>query len=163
MTVDPVFVFNGDLPDVSNIHQANRVIECDAGVYEFEAPWRIDFPQGSVIRGTPDTVGQWPDAVNDQPPNLRVLTLAASGEGAVLADNGELINDLLATYNAGVPGPDGEPVGVAGPSTIRDGDSGFCSLGAGPRPTSPPVPLALGLGALFGAGLLRRRAGTRSR
>jgi uncharacterized protein DUF2330 len=147
MTVDPVFVFNGELPDVSNIHQANRVIECDSSVSESQAPWRIDFPQGSVVRGTPDTVGQWPDALNDQPPNLRVLTLAASGEGAVLADNTETINGLLDTYNERVPGSGG-----------HDASGGFCDLGAGPRPVSPPVPLALSLGAILGAGLLRLRS-----
>jgi hypothetical protein len=147
MTVDPVFVFNGDLPDVNNIHQADRVIECDSSVYESQAPWRIDFPQGSVIRGTPESVGQWPDAVNDQPPNLRVLTLSTSGEGAVLADNTETINGLLTTYNASVPGSGG-----------HDDSGGFCDLGAGPRPASPPLPLALSLGAVLGAGLLRQRA-----
>jgi hypothetical protein len=81
MTVDPLFVFNADLPDVSNIHQATRVIECDTDVFEFQANWRIEFPQGTVIRGTPDSIGQWPDAVAQQPANYQVLMLAQTGDG----------------------------------------------------------------------------------
>src|SRR5690606_5374895 len=76
MTADPVFVFNPDLPDVDNIHRAERVIECDSNLYESEASWRIDFPQGTVIRGTADQVGQWPDAVAEQPANFQVLVQA---------------------------------------------------------------------------------------
>ena len=63
MTVDPVFVFNPELPDVDNVHRAERIIECDRDVYQFEAPWRIEFPQGTTIRGTADDVGNWPGAV----------------------------------------------------------------------------------------------------
>ena len=29
MTMDPVFEFNPDLPDVSNVHTANRYVRCD--------------------------------------------------------------------------------------------------------------------------------------
>jgi hypothetical protein len=143
MTVDPVFVNNPDLPDVNNIHQANRVIECNRSVFQFEANWRIDFPQGTTIRGTPNDVGRWPGVVDSQPPNLRVLTLAASGEGAVVADNTGTITEMLADYNASVPEAKGSDSG------------GFCSLGsAGPR----PAPLSTGLAALLGAaGLWRLR------
>jgi Uncharacterized protein conserved in bacteria (DUF2330) len=143
MTLDPVFVFNPELPDVNNIHQANRVIECDGSVTEFEAPWRIDFPQGTTIRGTANDVGSWPDAVGAQPPNFRVMTLAATGEGVVVADNAEIISSMLADYNSGVPRP-------------RD-SGGFCSIGAG-APRRPTLPVALALGALLGATRLRRAA-----
>ena len=51
-----------------------------------------------------------------------MLTLAAAGEGAVVADNAEVISDMLATYNAGIPGPS------------RADTGGFCSL----RPRSAP-------------------------
>jgi hypothetical protein len=141
MTVDPVFVFNPDLPDVNNIHTANRVIECDSSRYEFEAPWRIDFPQGASIRGTPGQVGQWPSAVNEQPPNFRVLTLATSGDGAVVDDNAATISAMLSAYNDSVPTPSG---------TADDG--GFCSIaqpiGARSR-SAAPAWLALALGVLL--------------
>jgi hypothetical protein len=148
MTVDPVFVNNPDLPDVNNIHQANRVIECDRDVYLSDANWRIDFPQGTTIRGTPNDVGSWPGAVDAQPPNLRVLTLAASGEGAVVADNTGTINEMLADYNADVP------------AAKSSGSGGFCSLGgAGPR----PAPLSGGLaGLLAAAGLWQLRRARRA-
>ena len=39
-----------------------------------------------------------PLAVDEQPANLRVLTLSASGPGLVAEDNSDQINDMLATY-----------------------------------------------------------------
>jgi Uncharacterized protein conserved in bacteria (DUF2330) len=144
MTVDPVFVFNADLPDIDNIHSADRVIECNPNLYESEAPWRIDFPQGTTIRGTPEQVGQWPAAVDEQPPNFRVLTLAASGEGAVVADNSGTIDSMLAEYNAGVPTPAGS--GESG---------GFCSVGGPVGGARSPSPAWLGI--LLGALLHRAR------
>jgi hypothetical protein len=152
MTVDPVFVFNPDLPEVNNIHTANRVIECDPSRYVFEAPWRIDFPQGASIRGTPDQVGQWPSAVSDQPPNFRVLTLAASGDGAVVDDNAATIGAMLSDYNASVPRPSGSA-----------DDGGFCDIarpiGAGGSRSAAPAWLALAVGVL----LQRARARARRR
>jgi Uncharacterized protein conserved in bacteria (DUF2330) len=143
MTVDPVFVFNPDLPDVDNIHRADRVIECKSGVSFDQASWRIDFPQGTTIRGTANAVGQWPDAVGDQPPNFRVLTLAAAGDGAVVADNSELISEMLGDYNSGVPRPSGD-------------SGGFCNLGAAGAPRRAALPAVLVLGLLVGASGLRR-------
>jgi hypothetical protein len=139
-----VFVFNADLPPVDNLHNADRVIECSPAVYEFEAPWRIDFPQGTTIRGTPEQVGQWPTAVDEQPPNFRVLTLAASGEGEVVADNSGAISSMLADYNAAIPTPAG-----------RGESGGFCSVGGpvgGARSLSPAW-----LGLLLGVLLHRAR------
>jgi len=141
MTVDPVFVFNPDLPDVSNIHQARRVIECGDDVTPSEASWRVELPQGGVVRGRAGDVGRWPAAFAEQPPNVAIRTLSASGEGAVVADNGDIIGDLLASYNAGVPSTSGS-------------SGGFCNMSPAPRST----PLALGLlGAAFGVMTWRRR------
>ena len=50
MTVDPLFTFNSSLLPVSNLHTAERVIECGPGYYQSEAPWRIELPQGGVVR-----------------------------------------------------------------------------------------------------------------
>jgi hypothetical protein len=156
MTVDPVFLFNADLPDVNNIHQATQVTECDPSVYQFEAPWRIDFAQGTSIRGTPDTIGQWPDATRDTPANFQVLQLAAAGEGEVVADNSETIGSLLQAYNDSIPRPSGSAMSGDGATRSLE-HGGACSL-PGPRPhaSSPSLPLSL-LG-LFGASLWRRRA-----
>jgi hypothetical protein len=168
MTVDPVFRFNPDLPVLDNIHTAERITECDSSVYEFQAPWRIDFPQGTTIRGTPDTVGTWPDAVSDQPANFRVLTLSTTGEGALLADNAEIINADLSSYNAGVPGGDGALGSMLdndGSGISRAQSSGGCSLSAGTLPVRIPLPFVATVATLVGAACLRRRSqrGERSR
>jgi hypothetical protein len=154
MTIDPVFVFNQDLPEVSNLHQATRIIECDRGVYQTEAPWRIEFPQGSVIRGNAQTLGAWPDAVADQPANFQVLMLADSGDGQVVADNKEAIDTVLASYNETLPPR--EPSGRAS-TTMLDQSGGMCSLPAAPG-TSRSAPLSLGLGLLAAASWARRRS-----
>jgi hypothetical protein len=143
MIVDPVFRFNPDLPDVSNTHTAKRVTECRSDLYASEAPWRIEFGNGSVLRGTPGTGGPWPDAVAAQPANQRVLMLSTSGEGRVVEDNTDQIAASLAEYNAHVPGaPD---------------RGGFCSLQSAPEARSGAGAWSVALAALVGLGWLRRR------
>jgi hypothetical protein len=48
MTVDPVFDFNPDLGDVSNLHTAERTLTCDgpSGV------WRVTFQNGQRHRSS---------------------------------------------------------------------------------------------------------------
>jgi hypothetical protein len=60
MTVDPLFTFNADQPAVSNTHTAERVVECNPDITQFDAPWRVELPQGGVIRGVGSV---WPTAV----------------------------------------------------------------------------------------------------
>ena len=160
MTADPVFVFNPDLPDVSNLHRADRVIECSRGVSQFEAPWRIEFPQGSVIRGTAQTLGLWPVGVVDQPANFRVLSLSTSGEGRVVEDNAPEIDLGLSRYNATLAGSGSDTDSTAsdGSGRVKSRRSGFCALSAGPQPSGSALPLGIGLAALLGAGRLRRRS-----
>lgn len=144
MTADPLFTFNPDLPDVSNVHTAERVIECSPDIYQSEAPWRIELPGGGVVRGTADQVGTWPN-IAEQPANLRILRMAESGPGAVLEDNSELIEGLLEEYNAtlaSTPGGGGSSgSGGRGPGTkpspneANSGGSvggGGCSVGGAP-------------------------------
>jgi hypothetical protein len=104
MTVDPVFNLNASLRDVSNVHTAERIIECNSSVTASEANWRIELPQGGVVRGTARDVGTWPAAAAEQPPNFRVLKLATEGAGVVVQDNSTAIASALESYNAGVPG-----------------------------------------------------------
>lgn len=143
MIVDPVFRFNPDLPDVSNQHVARRVTECRSDLYDSEAPWRIEFGNGSILRGAPGSAGLWPGAVAAQPANQRVLMLSTSGEGRVVQDNGDQIASNLVEYNANVPGaPD---------------RGGFCSLQSAPGTRSGAGAWSFGLAALAGIGWLRRR------
>jgi MYXO-CTERM domain-containing protein len=117
MTVDPLFTFNPDLPAVSNLHQATRVIECAPTIYLSEAPWRIELPQGGVVRGTASQAGSstWPTELDALPPNIRITRQASSGEGRLLEDRTDDINTLLDDYNASVPRPEPEP-GAGGES-----------------------------------------------
>jgi hypothetical protein len=135
MTEDPLFTFNGDLSNVSNVHTAERVIECSRDVSQFEAPWRIVLPQGDLVRGTGTT---WP-VPQSEPPNARVMRLSETGSGAVVLDNRTEIGSGLSRNNAKYPSP-------------SSSDSGGCSLSS-----SAPSPFAgawLALGAL-GASLRR--------
>jgi Uncharacterized protein conserved in bacteria (DUF2330) len=127
MTLDPVFTFNADQGDVDNQHTAERVIECNPQVSQFEAPWRIELPQGGVVRGAANSVGTWPAALDDLPPNARIVRTGDSGAGKVVEDNSEPILTQLATYNASVlPGTsNGNNDGASGGSTTS---SGGCSI-----------------------------------
>jgi hypothetical protein len=135
MTLDPVFTWNPDLDDVSNLHSAERIIECNPNISVSSANWRIELPQGGVIRGRPEDVGTWPSAVSTQPPNLRVLQLGTTGGGAVLADNRAQIEAQLTQYNDSVmtgvaptPGPD---VSMGEDVQLPRGDDG-CSVALAP-------------------------------
>jgi hypothetical protein len=131
MTVDPLFTFNPTLPAVSNVHQAERVIECAEGYTTSTAPWRIELPQGGVVRGGPTTVGQWPVAFADQPANRRVVRAAESGSGKVVEDNSAVIDESISTYSASVAKPPKTPdSGSAGSSAGTGGTGGMSNNGA---------------------------------
>ena len=140
MTVDPLFTFNADLADVSNLHTAKRFIECNENTLQTEAPWRIELPQGGVVRGTAAQVGTWPTDLNTLPPSQRILQAGKSGAGKVLEDNASVTSSGLSAYNAKVTGAPG-------------GANGGCSVASG----RTHFGLFLGLGAFAALGLRRRR------
>jgi len=115
MDLDPLFDFNPDLAEVSNLHTARRVIECHRSVYQWEAPSRFELEDGRVVRlnaGDP-----WPFLVgqDDAPPaNALVLSLTTSGPGMVVQDNSLAIDQALAAHNATVSSP-GCGCGVVSP------------------------------------------------
>lgn len=148
MTVDPVFELDaGGLGDVSNVHEAERVIECSRGVSRDEAPYRIELPQGDVVRGLGDD--DWPIGMDDgQPATRRILALTASG-GDVVQDNREQIADLLAAHNATIPGPP------------ESEDCGCRTLGAA-RHGSSNLPFTLALLLACGLELRGRARSTRA-
>ena len=116
MDLDPLFDFNPDLPDLSNLHTARRVIECHRSVYRWEAPSRFELEDGRVVRlnaGDP-----WPFLVGDEdapPANALVVSLTTTGSGTVVQDNSEAIERALAVHNATVPSPSGCGCGVVSP------------------------------------------------
>ncbi|HXK20340.1 MAG TPA: DUF2330 domain-containing protein, partial [Polyangiaceae bacterium] len=127
MTLDPLFTFNADLEDVSNVHSAERVIECQPDLFQFEAPWRIELPQGGVVHGTANDAqtATWPSGLSGLPPNSRIVRSGASGSGKVVEDNSAAILDQLAEYNANVPAPiPSSGNGGASSSGGGNGDSG---------------------------------------
>jgi MYXO-CTERM domain-containing protein len=105
MTVDPLFSFNPDLQAVSNVHTADRVIECSNGYYVDEAPWRIELPSGGVVRGGPTTLNNWPSTFDSLPANRRILRVGESGNGKVMEDNTDSISSALKTYGKSLPTP----------------------------------------------------------
>jgi MYXO-CTERM domain-containing protein len=117
MTEDPLFSFNPELEDVSNVHQADRVIECNPSITQFEAPWRVEFPGGIVVRGTGQDAQTrtWPAAAIDQPANRRILQLSESGPGREAADN---TDEIKAALTAPKPLPTGGAAGTGGGSTM---------------------------------------------
>jgi len=119
MTLDPLFTFNPELLPVSNQHSADRIVECNPNVSFSQAPWRIELPQGGVIRGI-GSAGIWPAELGNLPPNRLIVRAAASGAGKVLEDNSADIAAQLGSYNENVSkGNAGTPdsSGVAGAGT----------------------------------------------
>jgi hypothetical protein len=151
MTLDPVFTFNADAPEVSNLHTAERVIECSPQLFQSEAPWRIELANGDVVRGTAEDgqTATWPSALADLPANSRIVQAGNSGSGKVMEDNAEPISEALTLYNESVPSTDPESSSGSGSS---DGSSG-CAIAA-PGGSWSTVLVALGL---TGALLRRRR------
>jgi hypothetical protein len=135
MTLDPLFGFNPDLGAVSNVHNAERIIECRSDLYQWEAPWRIELPQGGVVRGLPEDVGSWPAELADAPPNFRVVRDAESGAGRVLEDNSAVTNALLEDYNDSLPEPTSSAGGTGGAAGVSGsgGSAGRSTNASGGR------------------------------
>lgn len=180
MTADPVFTYNRDLRDVSNIHTARRVIECNPDLYQWQANWRIELPQGGVVRGTAQNVGVWPAAAAQQPANVRIRTLSESGPGRVMQDNSSLIGSMLQAYNDSIPEPERLPDMMSNlpsnastgaqresdpsPGGMRSGrpfaGSSGCAISRGAAPSASALALSTALLALGAAvvGMRRRQS-----
>jgi hypothetical protein len=168
MTADPLFTFNPSLEPVSNVHTAERVIECAPGYTAQDAPWRIELPQGGVIRGGATDVGVWP-AFQNQPANRRVMRSGASGPGKVVEDNGDAIDAAVASYSNSVKTtpPGGSAGSSGGPATTPGAENGSMpgasargGGGCGLASASPEGPAWLSLAGVFLA-MLGRRSRTR--
>lgn len=103
MTLDPSFDFNPDLEDVSNVHTADWIIECNKGVEFSDATWRIELPSGLVVRGQGQS-RTWPIQPDEMmPATLQVREVGTSGPGTVVRDNYETVQQQLEEANAKVP------------------------------------------------------------
>jgi hypothetical protein len=143
MTRDPAFDFNSNLPDLSNAHTADRIIECSPSINQFEAPWRVELANGETIRGSGNA---WPFSVDDgsMPANARIARLETDGDGEIIVDNVAAIATALTDHNRTVP-------------RLREPSGGGLLCSASAANTGIPV---LGLFSLAGVALAlgRRRA-----
>jgi hypothetical protein len=143
MTTDPLFSFNGDLPDYSNVHNAERVVECSPDVSQFEAPWRVELEQGAVVRGTGQDfqTRNWPASMLEQPANRRILRVGESGEGMVAEDNTEEIKEINESLTAppAQAGAPGKPTagGTSSGSGGSAGRGGTPMVGSGGTSNAP--------------------------
>jgi MYXO-CTERM domain-containing protein len=124
MTVDPEFDFNPDLPLFSNVHTAQRVIECRGDTTFFEARWRTTLQDGRVIRGENATPG-WP-VPTSLPAARRVEQLGTSGEATMVVDRGPEIDDAIEENNRLYPRRKGGGACAAG--TEGRGSAGLALL-----------------------------------
>jgi len=116
MTRDPAFDFNADLPELSNVHTAERVIECSPSINQFEAPWRVSLASGETLRGRGNT---WPlSTTGTVPANRTIRRYETTGEGEVIVDNAATIGAAILENNARIPGP---------PPSAATGGGGDCS------------------------------------
>ncbi len=92
MTLDPMFEFNPDLEDVSNLHTATQYVSCRNDGY------RIVLEDGREIYGTNST---WPFNPGEvMPANLMIEQLSTSGSAELLTDNSDAIQGILDQNNA---------------------------------------------------------------
>ncbi len=113
MTVDPLFNFNDDLPDVSNVHMAERVIACDGS-------FRVTLPQGGTVYGRERNT--WPIAIGGDYPAARVIREpGTSGDGRIVVDHSA---DILALLDRALPPERDGGVGDGGRPIAGRGGAG---------------------------------------
>jgi MYXO-CTERM domain-containing protein len=121
MNKDPEFVFNPELPTVSNVHTATAHIVCGAMAYtSCQAPVRVDIPDGggSIWYQRTNYCG-FDETGFDAMPSLAVAwQRTIAGEGQPVIDNRTAINQQISAHNSAVrPGGCGcnvAPVSSAG-------------------------------------------------
>lgn len=123
MSLDPVFNYNIDLNQISNVHVAQQRIECDpAQPRPEDAPWRMALPQGGLIVGNG---GGWPLAMGSLPANLKVVSLSTRGSGSVVQDNTTQISMALVEHagahdgSLSIPRPPQHGTLIGGTQSVR--------------------------------------------
>jgi hypothetical protein len=151
MTMDPAFNFNPDLDDVSNVHTAEQVIECDGG-------FRVLLPQGGTVHGT--TQGTWPNALSDEelPAARKIMQLGTEGQGEIVEDNSDAIEDFLARRAPGGAAGDRDAGDRGNSGDLAGGGDGCdCAAAPGGKRASTQAATFASLLALLAIGWVVRR------
>ena len=99
MTKDPVFLYNDDLGDVTNVHSAKAYPICDEGS-SWPYPVRVELDDGRVVVYYPDADGSFPDSqLAGMNAALRVQQMSSSGPGVTVVDNSKSIDSFLEDHN----------------------------------------------------------------
>jgi hypothetical protein len=104
MTKDPVFSFNPDLPDVSNIHEATLTYFCGFGSNDQgTTPAQLVTEQGWVL-SMPDGEAsfEWPGV--DMPASQFTQVLREEGQPETVGDNTATINSVIEQFSASLSG-----------------------------------------------------------
>ena len=106
MTKDPEFVFNPDLPELSNLHNATAHVMCGQQYYTFcEAPIRLDMPEGGSVWFNRGPTCQIDRTGLDALPSLAVAyQRAEAGDGQTPIDNRPKIGSSISSRNDSVVG-----------------------------------------------------------
>jgi MYXO-CTERM domain-containing protein len=127
MTVDPVFDFNPDLDDVSNVHTATQIIECVDG--SPNGPWTVELAQGDRVKGTDQSV--WPIEIDSMPAALKIIEFGTEGQGRVVLDNSSDVSDMMDDDDDMMSGGGSGGTGGSSPGGAGTGPSGGAQAGSG--------------------------------
>jgi MYXO-CTERM domain-containing protein len=105
MTKDPEFVFNPDLPTLSNVHTATAHIMCGMRAFTYcEAPIRLDLPDGGVLWYTRTNCGADLTPFSSLPSLASATLQAEAGAGQTVMDNRAKINQAVSAHNESIQG-----------------------------------------------------------
>jgi MYXO-CTERM domain-containing protein len=105
MTKDPEFVFNRDLPALSNVHTATAHIMCGARAFTYcGAPIRLDLPDGGVVWYTRSNCGADLTPFVSLPSLATATLQAEAGAGQTVMDNRAAINQTVNAHNESIQG-----------------------------------------------------------
>jgi MYXO-CTERM domain-containing protein len=105
MTKDPEFVFNPDLPTLSNVHTATAHVMCGAKTFTYcEAPIRLDLPDGGVVWYARSNCGVDVSGFSKMPSLATASLQAEAGAGQTVIDNRAKIDQAVNDHNESIHG-----------------------------------------------------------
>ena len=188
MTQDPMFVFNGQLPAMSNVHVAKGLRRCQKGQSPWQVPIHITLANGTTFWASAGSDGEGGQPLA-MPAALRIEQLKSSGAPSLIQDNAGAVRLALgqppaptakapsasSSDKAVAIDPTGKAVAVNVPTGGRtsrasggSGDAASASGGFGCAGCANPAKTAGGTGegltfALFALGMAGWRWRTRKR